>query len=75
MNVTGNKMPKSRINIVLPEETTRRLDAYCVEIAKIQKKLPHGLKQAIGRAAIREWLDRHEKDFDVEKLLGPLTYQ
>lgn len=55
-------MPEYRLNVTLPSETNERLDKFILEAAKAQGKVPYGLKVAIARVAIAEWLDRNEKN-------------
>lgn len=54
-----------RIGVTLPPEDAARLNKYCVEIANRNGKIPHALKQKIGRMAFKEWLDKHEKDLTI----------
>ena len=55
-----------RLNLQLPEKLNERLDTYCVEIAKRNGKIPHGIRTKIGLKALEEWLDNHEKDFTLK---------
>lgn len=36
------------------------------EIAKRNGKIPHAIKQKIGRMAFKEWLDKHENDLTID---------
>ena len=54
-----------RINLHLPESTTEKLNAYCMKVAKQEGKMPFGIKTAIGRRAIDEWLNVHSDDIDL----------
>lgn len=60
------KNPKSeRVNVTLSPKEAGRLNKYCVEIAKRNGRIPHAIKQKIGRMAFEEWLDKHEKDLTI----------
>ena len=60
------RKPKSeRVNVTLSPKDAERLNKYCVEIAKRNGKIPHAIKQKIGRMAFEEWLDKHEKDLTI----------
>lgn len=54
------------LNLGLTKELDDRLNAYCVERVRRNGKIQYGLKTKIARKALREWLDKHEKDFDLE---------
>lgn len=58
-----------RINLILTPEISKRLNNYCLKVANKMGKLPQGLLTAIGRSAVSEWLDAHEKDADYVKTL------
>ena len=60
------KKPKSeRIGVTIHGKDLERLNHYCVEVTKRNGRIPHGIKQKIGRMAFREWLDAHEKDLTI----------
>jgi hypothetical protein len=55
-----------RLNLNLPPELNTQLNDYMFKWAKKKGKLPpQGLKTAIGRAALSEWLEKHGKDFNI----------
>lgn len=59
-------MGKPRMNFTVPPKLNKRLNTYCVEIAKRNGKIPHGIYSKIGLMALEEWLDKHEKDFTLK---------
>lgn len=56
----------SFLNLGLTEELDRRLNAYVLKIAAKKGKIPHGLRTAIARAALKNWLDKNENDLTLE---------
>lgn len=56
-----------RLNLTLPAELNDQLFRYIMEWSKVKGKIPpQGLKTSIGRQALREWLTKHAKDFEIE---------
>lgn len=62
----ARKPKPGRVNVTLPPKLNARLNKYCVEIAKRNEKIPHAIKQKIGRMAFQEWLDKHENDLTIK---------
>lgn len=61
------KEEPGRLNLTLPSGLNSQLNAYLLEWAKSQGHMPpQGLKTSIGRMALREWLTKHAKDFNVQ---------
>jgi hypothetical protein len=58
-------MEKTRLNLTLPKALDQRLNHYVLEVAKKQGKIPHDIRAKITRAALKEWLSKHEKDLDT----------
>jgi len=58
-------MDKTRFNLVLPKELDQKLNRYCLEVAEKQGKIPDALRAKIARAALKEWLEKHENDPDA----------
>lgn len=56
----------NRIFLTLTTKTNKRLNAYCLKIAKRNGEIPRRLKQKIMRAAMKEWLDNHENDITIK---------
>jgi hypothetical protein len=55
-----------QLNLGLPKELDDRLNEYCLKRMKKNGKLKLGLRAAIGRAALAEWLDKHENDLSIK---------
>jgi len=53
-----------RLHLTLEPELAKRLNKYMVEVAKRKGEIPYALKTKIVYAALKEWLDNHEKDYD-----------
>jgi len=53
-----------RLHLTLEPELAKRLNNYMVEVAKRKGEIPYALKTKIVYAALKEWLDNHEKDYD-----------
>lgn len=72
--MVGGQMPNKQnrektaafLNLGLTEDLDKRLTAYCLERMQRNHMVKHGLKTKIAREALREWLDNHENDFDLE---------
>lgn len=56
----------SFLNLGLTEELDKRLTAYCLKSMQQNGKVKHGLRTKIARQALKEWLDKHENDFELE---------
>ena len=58
---------RGRLNLTLPPELCKKLDAYILKVANKQGKMPpQGIKTTIGRMALDEWLDKHNDDLDID---------
>jgi len=55
-----------RLNITLTPEQTRRLNTYIINTGKKQGRIPSAIKTKILRAALDEWFQKHENDFDID---------
>lgn len=55
-----------RINVRLPPDLTKLLRTYCLARANKQGRVTHDIKAKIGRAALKEWLEKHGKDYDIK---------
>lgn len=55
-----------RINLTIPPELAKKLNDYCLAVANKRGRMPHAIKTKIARMALQEWLERHDKDFDIE---------
>lgn len=64
-----------RINLHLPASTTEKLNAYCMKVFNKEGKIPFGIKTAIGRRAIDEWLNVHsdEPELIIKIMKEPQT--
>jgi len=56
---------KMRLNLRLEPELAKRFNKYMLEVAKRRGEIPYALKTRIVYAALKEWLDRHEHDYDA----------
>ena len=56
---------KMRMNLTLEPNLAKRLNKYMLEVAKRRGEIPHALKTKIVYAALKEWLDAHEHDYDA----------
>jgi hypothetical protein len=55
-----------RINVLLSPKLGKRLDEYLLAVANKRGIAVLGaVRTKIGRMAITEWLDNHEKDLDI----------
>jgi len=55
-----------RLNTTLTPDQTQRFNAYIINVAKNRGRIPSGIKTKIIRAALDEWLQHHENDFDID---------
>ena len=67
MQRTGSKKEKAGewISFELTPELSKRLNAYIIAVANKKGKLPYAIRTKIGRMALKEWLDKYEKDLDL----------
>jgi hypothetical protein len=59
-------MQPERLNLTLTMEQTQRFNAYVINVAKKRGRIPAKIKTKILRAALEEWLERHENDLDID---------
>jgi hypothetical protein len=57
--------PVDFVNTGLPEDLNRRLNKYVIAKAQNAGRVQHGLKTAIMRMALHEWLEKHETDLTL----------
>lgn len=55
-----------RLNLYFPPDLSKRLDEYVLKFAEKQRREIFGIKTAVCRKAIEEWLENHANDFDVD---------
>jgi hypothetical protein len=65
LNVTVMDKNKTRLNLILPQALDQKLNRYALEVAKKQGKIPDAIRAKIARAALEEWLEKHENDPDA----------
>lgn len=72
------KKPREKgvlLSVTLPPELDRRLNNYCLKVAKTLGYIPSGIKQKVVRQAIKEWLFNQEtvlKTYNLPPLLPPV---
>ncbi|MGD6807635.1 MAG: hypothetical protein ACQCN4_11830 [Candidatus Bathyarchaeia archaeon] len=57
-----------RLNLYFPPELSKKLNEYVLALSKKQNRETFGVKTAICRKAIDEWLENHQNDFDIDIL-------
>lgn len=62
----SNKKKRSPVNVKLPEDLRKRLDAYILKIAKYRGHIPFGIQTTISIRALEEYLDKHENDETID---------
>ena len=55
-----------RLNITLTPEQTQKLNTYIINVGKKQGRIPGAIKTKILRAALDEWFQKHENDFNID---------
>jgi len=55
-----------RLNITLTSEQTQKLNTYIINVGKKQGRIPSAIKTKILRAALDEWFQKHENDFNID---------
>lgn len=53
------------VNVGLPEDLDKRLNTYILKRAQNDGKIAFGLKTAIMRMALSEWLAKYENDLSL----------
>jgi len=64
----GIKMEKEkpyRLHLTLEPELAKRLNKYMLEVAKRRGEIPYALKTKIVYLALKEFLDKYEKNYDI----------
>lgn len=56
---------KMRLNLTLEPELAKRLNNYMLKVAEKRGEIPYALKTKIVYAALKEWLDNHERDYNA----------
>jgi len=60
-----NNSVKERPCVTLSKQEAERFNAYIIELSKKKGRVPAGVRAKIMRMALTEWLDKHERDFEV----------
>jgi len=60
------EMKADRLNITLTPEQTQKLNTYIINVGKKQGRIPGAIKTKILRAALDEWFQKHENDFNID---------
>jgi len=55
-----------RLNITLTITQTEKLNTYIINVGRKIGRIPAGMKTKILRAALDEWFQNHEKDFEID---------
>jgi len=55
-----------RLNLTLTPEQTQKFNTYIINVGKKQGRIPSAIKTKILRAALDEWFQRHENDFNID---------
>lgn len=64
----GDGMAKKRLrfDISLDPELEKKLNDYILAVSNKQRKIVYDIKAKIGRMALKEWLEKHGKDYDIK---------
>jgi len=61
------KEPKrERLNLTLTPAQSEKFNAYIINLGKKLGRIPAGIKTKILRAALNEWFEHHENDFNID---------
>jgi len=60
------ELKPDRLNITLTPEQTQKLNTYIINVGKKQGRIPGAIKTKILRAALDEWFQKHENEFDID---------
>jgi hypothetical protein len=63
--ITMEKEKALRLHLTLEPELGKRLNKYMLEVARRRGEIPYALKTKIVYAALKEWLDNHENDYNA----------
>jgi hypothetical protein len=66
VSMAKTKNGKNRINIWLPPELRKTLNAYCVELIKRKGEPIANIKNRLTQLALKEFLENHKNDFDIQ---------
>jgi len=55
-----------RLNLTLTSEQTEKFNAYIINVGRKQGRIPAAIKTKILRAALDEWFQHHENDYDID---------
>jgi len=55
-----------RFDISLDPELEKKLNDYILAVSNKQRKIVYDIKAKIGRMALKEWLEKHGKDYDIK---------
>lgn len=64
--MSKKKNGSERINLILGTEVAQKLNDYCLRVSNKRGKVIYGMKNAIGRMAYQEWLEKHKDDLDID---------
>lgn len=60
------KEPKrERLNLTLTPAQSEKFNAYIINLGKKLGRIPAGIKTKILRAALNEWFEHHETDYNI----------
>jgi hypothetical protein len=65
LGITLEKKYLHRLHLTLEPELGKRLNKYMLEVAKRRGEIPYALKTKIVYAALKEWLDNHENNYNA----------
>jgi|YelNatPaOPRAMG01_1025707.scaffolds.fasta_scaffold17318_5 post-segregation antitoxin (ccd killing protein) len=54
--------PKKWATVYLPDDLADRLNKYILSAINERGLMLHGIKSEIMKQALKEWLDKHEKE-------------
>jgi len=60
------ELKPERLNLTLTRDQTEKFNAYIINVGKKKGRIPSAIKTKILRAALDEWFQRHENDFDID---------
>jgi len=60
------ELKPERLNLTLTLEQTQKLNTYIINVGKKHGRIPSAIKTKILRAALDEWFQKHETDFNID---------
>jgi len=60
------EMKPDRLNITLTITQTEKLNTYIINVGRKLGRIPAGMKTKILRAALDEWFQHHQNNFDID---------